>query len=77
MLAIGIHGEDVGEVFGDGVAEAMENGAAFAAIRGLAEDPQVGGGELGEGVEEVVAAVCAAVDDDPDGGPSSEGLAHR
>jgi len=77
MLAIGIHGEDVGEVFGDGVAEAMEHGAAFAAIGGLAEDSQVGGRLIGEGVEEVVAAIRAAVDDDPDGGPSSEGLAHR
>jgi hypothetical protein len=55
----------------------MENGAAFAAVGGLAEDPQVGGGALGEAVEKLVAAVCAAVDHDPDGGPSSEGLAHR
>jgi hypothetical protein len=77
MLAIGIHGEDVGEVFGDGLAEAMENGAAFAAVGGLAEDPQVGGGALGEGVEKLIAAVRAAVDHDPDGGPSNEGLAHR
>jgi hypothetical protein len=46
VLAIGIHAEDVGVAEGDGFAEAVEDGAAFAEVLGKVDDAEgvCGGG---------------------------------
>jgi hypothetical protein len=76
MLTIGIHGEDVGKVFTNGLTEPEQDGIAFAGIWRMAQDAEVVGGLLGERVQKTVAAVSAAIDYHPHGRPGCKSLAN-
>lgn len=66
VLAIGVHGEGVGEAEWLGEFDAGEDGGSLAFVLGESVDVEVVVGFCGECFEVIVAAVGAAIDDDKD-----------
>ena len=66
MLAVGIHGEDVGEAGLEGLLEGMEDRCAFAGILWKKDEAELRVGRVFKVLDGFRGAIGGAVDDDPE-----------